>query len=128
MTRDTSIQAYNDYRDSGKLSELQLRVLRVIIDHGPITQGECWSEFFATEQRHNVAPRFAELQRKGLIEAGGKRACRYSCKSVYTWKATLGKIAEEAKPKRIPCPHCSGKGYVAEKAMTPEPTFEDMYS
>lgn len=77
--QQTSIAAYAAAENSGLLGQLQLEVLKVIVENGPLTQGETWSEFFLEKrQRHDVCPRFAELVKKGVIANVGTRKCRYT--------------------------------------------------
>jgi len=85
MIRQSSIDAYHQIKDSGLLNQIQDEVLKVITDHGPITQGETWYFHFSDRQRHDVCPRFAELLAKGAIKCLPRRPCRYTGRSVQTW-------------------------------------------
>ena len=66
--RQTSVEAYNQIRDEGLLSKLQFEVYDAIYQNGPLTQGELWKRCFPSTQRHNIAPRCAELQEMGVYE------------------------------------------------------------
>ena len=113
--RQTSVDSYNLIKEQGLLSRLQFDVYHVIFTNGPITQGETWSEYFYKSQRHAIAPRFAELERRGVIEVVGERVCRLSGRNCTIWDVT-GKIpVKYEKPKRYKCARCNGKGYVEER-------------
>lgn len=85
---NTGGHAYAAIKGSGLLGQLQLDVAKVIIENGPITQGETWSEHFTSRQRHDIGPRFAELEKRGVIEQVGTRACRYTGVDGKTYMAT----------------------------------------
>lgn len=85
MTQQTSVEAYVHIKQSGMLSELQQRVLGILRQYGSMTQGEMWQTHFPTHQRHDVAPRFAELARFGLIEATDTRPCRVTGRRCLAW-------------------------------------------
>jgi hypothetical protein len=96
MVRQTSIDAYNAIKASGKLTELQWQVYEVIFTHGPVTQGECWDKYFKEHQRHDVCPRFAELKRLGVItDSFEKRECEFSGRKCVVWGITGTGITEE---------------------------------
>jgi hypothetical protein len=88
MTQNTSINAYNTIKGNGLLGKLQFEVYDVIVHYGPITQGETWSVHFQDRQRHDIGPRFAELEKKGVIARIGERACGYTGVDSYIYVAT----------------------------------------
>ena len=105
MVRDTSIEAYRDCLARGLITKWQYEVLVVVLSYPKgITQGECWSRYFAPEkQRHDICPRFAELKKKGLITEIGKRPCGFSKKSSYAWVGTgaMPKTPEKKPSKEV---------------------------
>jgi hypothetical protein len=92
--QDTSVQAYAQLASSGELSKLQTEVYQCLKANGPLTQGETWSKFFSTYQRHDICPRFAELKNSGLIKEIGKRKCGLTKRLVLIW-ATSDYIAPD---------------------------------
>lgn len=125
MTLDTSVDAYHQLADSGKLGEKQQAVLRIVQVHGPLTIRECCSHFPNVMDR-SITPRFAELERLGRIRKRGKRACKITGKTVYEWECYNGKPLEQVRAK---CEHCDGKGYVVvDNSGRRESTFEDEFS
>lgn len=88
MTRQTSIAVYRQVEEEGLLSSLRLEVYRVICFFGPITQGEAWREHFSDRQRHDIGPRFAELEKRGAIHCAGERVCRLTGREVMAWEST----------------------------------------
>jgi len=88
MIRDTSRQAYNTIKKSGLMGALQFKVYDCVYSHGPLTQGEAWKLHFNDRQRHDVCPRFAELEHLGVIKCVGERPCRITGKNSMTWDIT----------------------------------------
>jgi hypothetical protein len=88
MTRQTSIEAYNKIRDEGLLGHLQFAVYAVLWERGPMTQGELWHDHFPNAQRHSIAPRFAELHKRGVIAPVGERPCRVTGVNSLLWDVT----------------------------------------
>ena len=87
--RDTSIEAYNKIKADGLLSRLRFDVYDIIFHHGPMTQGECWRDYFNhARQRHSVAPRFAELKRHRVIREVGNRPCGVTGMTAILWDVT----------------------------------------
>ena len=91
----TSLDAYTSLKSNGYLTGLQLKAYEILFEHGPLTQGEAWSEFLPDYQRHSVAPRFAELEKMGLIQTVGERECRYSHVKGLEWDVTDQALLEK---------------------------------
>lgn len=100
--QSTSVAAYAAAENSGLLGKLQLQVLKIVTEHGPITQGEAWSEHAPDRQRHDVCPRFAELVKKGVITHVGTRKCRYTGVegNLYIATGAVPKKLEKMKTKK----------------------------
>jgi len=98
MTRKTSIEAYNKIKADGLLSALQFSIYSKLYDGGPMTQGELWHKYFQYFQRHSVAPRFAELKERGVIEGVGERPCRLTGVNAIVWDVT-DQLPHDPAPK-----------------------------
>lgn len=88
MTRETSVDVYNQIKDEGLLGNLQMSVYTALRGKEPMTQGECAAWLFPSFQRHDIAPRFAELKRFGVLKECGKRPCRVTGRVCYVWQLT----------------------------------------
>lgn len=100
MVRDTSIEAYRQIKNSGRLSELQWLVYSILYQFGPLSRSETAAKIVGST-RDGVHQRFAELRRFGLIKQVGKRICTITGKKVYIWDVT-SKIPAESDFKIIP--------------------------
>lgn len=76
--RSTSIAVYRKIKEDGMLSRLRWVVYEALYHFGPCTQAELWSEHLSNFERNSIAPRFSELEDRGVIKAIGERPCRYS--------------------------------------------------
>lgn len=104
MTKSTSKEAFNHNEESGLNDTLRNMVLLVVQKHGPISQGECAAEHFPYTKRECVGPRFAELEKRGLLTVVDKRPCRTSGKKVEVWAATMANetpLQKKEKPSVI---------------------------
>ena len=85
------LEAYRRLEASGGLSPLRLLVARDIAEHGPTTQTETTARLSAGKaQRFNntYQPRFAELERFGVIAAVGEKACALTGRMEVAWELT----------------------------------------
>lgn len=98
--RNTSLDAYNALKSNGFLTGLQGKVYDVLFHNGPLTQGEVWNEFLVDYQRHSIAPRFAELEKIGVIQTVGERPCRLTGVTALIWDVT--NHVPESKPVKVP--------------------------
>jgi|SRR5579864_4225274 len=100
MRTATSLAAYNTLKTNGFLTGLQSKVYDVLFNNGPLTQGETWDEHLPENQRHSIAPRFAELERMGVIRTVGERPCRLTGVAALEWDVT--DHVPESKPVKVP--------------------------
>lgn len=87
MTRETSIAAYTEMRESGVLGGIRLNVVKILSQYGPLTQAEV-SERTGNKIQRSVTPRFAELKKMGVIEEVGEKICPISGAETYIWDLT----------------------------------------
>lgn len=104
MIRQTSIDSFNRIRAGGLLSPWRLLVYECLYHHGPMTQRECYTKISQEEgnpklDHQTIAPRFAELQDRGVIQCVGKSVCRISGKTCMIWDVTSGLPVEPPKKK-----------------------------
>lgn len=99
--RQTSIEAYHYIKSSGLLGSLRTQVYDILFNHGPLTQGETWNIYFKSKQRHDIAPRFAELHKRGVIQCIGERPCGVTGRMSMLWDVTdkLPIVPEKKKSK-----------------------------
>ena len=69
MIQQTSLEAFNGMKDSGELDGDELRVLRLIVQHGPITSREM--EPLMGKPVHCLSGRSTKLQDSGLVRSAG---------------------------------------------------------
>ena len=124
--KGTSIRAYKQARDKGILSKRRYEVvIALTMMEEPATAREvyeylkvkAWKEERRMPPQHSINPRFAELQRNGMVELGPVRACSWTGVETQTWKST-GLIPEKfdvRRPKRRKCWAC-GQVLATEKA------------
>lgn len=106
--RHTSVEVYRQIRNEGLLSELRLEVYETVFNHGPITQGETWMKLH--RPRPSVTPRFAELQKRGVLKIVGERECASTGRKAVLWDVTDSLPVEPKKELWVKCSHCCGKG------------------
>lgn len=80
MASETSLDAFDELKRSGRHTELLVLVYEMIDKHGPITAKEI-SRIIRTA-RDNISPRVGELKEVGLIGILGTRPCRVTKKNV----------------------------------------------
>lgn len=88
MIRDTSIEVYHKIKDEGLLSKLRFEVYSTLFEHGPLTQMETCRKIRGPRQDRSYMPRFAELERMGVVRTIGERACRITQRNVLLWDVT----------------------------------------
>lgn len=67
-----------------------------------------------SDQRGNIRARVHELRNMGLLTELGKRKCTVTGMTVLLYDVTDKVPQKTARPERIECPHCGGKGYVEQ--------------
>lgn len=113
MIRQTSIEVYKQIEAEGLLSKRRFEIYRCVFNNGPLTQME--AARFTGLLDHSVTPRFAELERQGVITTVGERKCSITGRRVLIWDVTDRLPSKFEKPKRTKCKHCDGKGYFEEQ-------------
>lgn len=101
MTRQTSIDAYNQIKEENLLGKLQFKVYDALYQYGPATQQEIWNKCFKDTQARNIMPRFAELQKMGVVFSKEHRACTITGRNCMVWDVTdrLPQEVEKIKSK-----------------------------
>lgn len=89
MIRETSIETYHRIKDEGLLSALRWTVYDCLFRKGPLTQMECCRAIDDPNvQDRSLMPRFAELERMGVIKSLGSRTCTVTDNNVLEWDVT----------------------------------------
>ena len=100
MARETSIQAYKHIMNSGVLTERQTQLYEALYQYGPAGSREAWEEIKKIHPnipQHSINPRFAELEREGVIKDVGKYECPYTKETVVAWDVTSKILAKRTK-------------------------------
>lgn len=116
MTRQTSIDAYNEIKEKGLLSKRRFQVYKVLHDFGPLTIREV-GEKLPLIHESSLSPRFAELEKSGAIITKKKRPCTITGHTVHVWELTGNIPVKSIKPKKQKCPHCKGRGYLMQESL-----------
>lgn len=100
---ETSIKAYYEIKRSGLLAQMIFEIYEAIVLYAePCTCREIVA-LMGTNYVKNISPRFAELERLGLVRCIGKRTCKVTSKLSKEWEVidTLPKepVAESPKTK-----------------------------
>jgi DNA-binding MarR family transcriptional regulator len=111
--RSTSINVYKQIEAEGLLSKRRFEVYRAIYNKGPMTQNE--TLHYLNAPQSSITPRFAELERMGVIKAIGERSCSITGRVVLVWQTTNNLPVKYEKAKKIKCKSCNGKGYHIEQ-------------
>jgi hypothetical protein len=117
MIQETSLSAYRQIKENGLLSEMRFKVYDAIVKYGPATAGEICHWHLRNMQQHSITPRFAELQRLGVIKIAGKRECGVTGATAIVWESsglTPNKI--ERKPTKTEIIAMQSKHIVALQA------------
>ena len=95
MIQATSQNSFKEEKRKG-IGERQALILRVIHDHGPITDKEI-AERLHVPDPNFVRPRRFELMDAGLIEIHEKRKCRCTGKTSIAWIETSRTVGATQK-------------------------------
>ncbi len=110
--RETSLSAFTDLLEQGKISHGQSRVLWALMLRKDTPQTDL--EITSLLQEHDpnkVRPRRRELVRLGLVKEAGKRECEVSKHTAIVWKVsdTIPDHFPDLK-ERHACAFCNGTG------------------
>jgi len=86
MTRDTSIEAYNEIKNNHRLHSLQLMVYDCLYHHGPLSATEV--SLKTDEALNCISPRFSPLRDKGVVREVGSKISKQTGKRVIIWDVT----------------------------------------
>ena len=86
MTRQTSIDCYNQIKAEGLLSKRRLKVYRAIMKNAPCTTNEATKDLDSGS--YGIGSRTTELRRLGVIYESGVRRCRVTGRNVIEWDLT----------------------------------------
>jgi len=85
----TSLEAYNKIKAQGLLPPRRFEVYQVLALYGAQTQSEVFAQLgLIGEKRVCYTPRFAELEKQGVIKIVGERACGITGKNCKLWDVT----------------------------------------
>lgn len=115
MTRQTSLEAYLEITKNGTRETLKQKVWKYIIDNGPCTQDDAFSELCGSGySTGSYTTRFAELKKEGAIKEVGKKFNLKTKKNNYLWDVTGRAPIKFDKPIKYKCKHCNGTGETTE--------------
>lgn len=99
VVRDTSLQAYRDIIDSGRIGEVQKMVYEGLYKFGPCTSSELYEHMSTGQnvQHSNIRARLGELRDMGAVKEGNKRKCAVTSKTVLTWDVTMQIPSKQCK-------------------------------
>ena len=99
MTRETSIEAYQEIEADGSLSDKRLRAYYFVVHNPHRTAGELLKHYQKHYSdllsRNDLASLLSYLRRIGVIAESGTRECSVSGKSNIIW------ISTEKKPMKL---------------------------
>jgi hypothetical protein len=84
-TRQTSLEAYDEIKESGTLSRVRWTVYDYLYSFGPSTGMEC---FKGIGLETNQSGRFTELRDQGFIREVGTLVCKITGREVIGWDVT----------------------------------------
>ena len=97
MVRETSTEAYEHLVTNGTLAEKN----RVVYDHlfhsGPTTQKKTERAF--NDRTYTLRPRFAQLEKMGLVKTVGDEVCEETGRRNLLWDVT--KVIEPIEDKEL---------------------------
>lgn len=88
MIRQTSIDTYIQIKENGLLSSLRFEIYDCLYMHGPMTQMETCRKLGSFRQDRSIMPRFAEMEKAGVIKTTGTRLCTVTKREVLLWDCT----------------------------------------
>jgi len=115
MVRQTSLDAYNEIKETGLLTKRRLQVYEYIFKNGPVTAQQIQKALgrpFANSSC--FMSRVTELHQRGVIESVGEVLNYESNKMVTLWDCTKKLPIKLEKPQKHKCSFCNGTGYIIE--------------
>jgi hypothetical protein len=103
--RTTSLRAYHEIKASGLLSGLLWVIYDLLFTNGPLTQNETHRLLAGQHgfgNKPTITPRFAELERKGVVVPVGKRFCAVSGNVCLAYDVTAH-LPDNRPRKKRPC-------------------------
>ena len=105
MTRQTSIDCYNQIKNEGLLPKRRLETLTAILYSAPCTRQEALANVKINNPHSLTASRFTELRELGVIYERRNRPCRITGRNVIEWDLTdrlpVGNPCKKDIEKRI---------------------------
>ena len=86
--RETSLEAYEAIKSSGRLGKLQLIVYTTIAQQGPLTIAEVHAALGEGYYYNSINPRVTELHQMGLIHESETRKCTVRGSEAIAWAIT----------------------------------------
>ena len=87
MTRQTSIDCYNQIKAEGLLGRSSMEVYEGVYKYGPVTAGELAQELTGIP-RNDISSRLTQLRKKGVVSEVQCRNCKVSGRNVIEWEVT----------------------------------------
>lgn len=117
MTRETSIETYNQIKNEGLLSKLRFEVYEALFLNGPMTcrelmiyvQNKKGESFIVAGGSYST--RLSEMYRMGVVTETRMRPCKESGRNAIEWMITSKLPGKMEKLNREKCKSCDGKGY-----------------
>lgn len=99
--RDSSLEAFRDLQQSGGITAKQLAVLQYVFENQDVVENQMVTradvELALRDETQSLGPRFAELQRMGLLEVAGRKRSGRTDRSIQGWR--IPKTFNEKKVK-----------------------------
>lgn len=86
--RQTSIESYNAIKNEGLLGRLQFDIYSWLYAYGPASQNKVVEAFKLRASQSSITPRFAELEKSGVIQTVGESTCPMTGRNVLMWDVT----------------------------------------
>jgi len=99
MTRQTSINCYNEIKAEGLLSKKRLEVYEALLENAPCTSSEAVRN--KNTSLFGIGSRFTELRDLGVIYEKGSKKCSITGRNVIEWDLT-DKLPTKEKVKKSP--------------------------
>ncbi len=111
--RETSVESYRKIMENGLLSRVNTMVYSCLYLHGSQTIKEVCQKLPGMPET-TISPRFADLERRGVITTNSKRPCSITGNMAMVWEVTGDLPVKLSKNGKIKCRHCKGRGYTID--------------